>query len=155
MYTYGVTTSRCSLCYALLYTTTTSSTIGYSSSNRRHGNRCSIASIERLISSSKKLQNLWLKNQNRSINTRSICFRCCDTIRQIEQIKNHIEQLNNEQQLLMNKIEHNLYKRALILQGQRQQRSNDYSAFSIDHQQIPLNEDDDTEEGDFDICIWL
>ncbi|CAF1107298.1 unnamed protein product [Rotaria sordida] len=148
MYTYGITTSRCSLCYALLYTNTTSSTIGYSSSNRRHGSRCSISSIERLISSSKKFQKLWLKNQNRIINNRSICFRCCETIRQIEQIKNHIEQLNNEQEILMNKIEHNLYKRALILQGQKQQRTNDFISFSINHQQIPLNEDDDTEEGE-------
>ncbi|CAF2413876.1 unnamed protein product [Rotaria sp. Silwood2] len=148
MYTYGITTSRCSLCYALLYTNTTGSTIGYSSSNRRHGNRCSISSIERLISSSKKFQKLWLKNQNRSINNRSICFRCCDTIRQIEQIKTHIEQLNSQQQILMNKIEHNLYKRALVLQGQKQQRTNDFLAFSINHQQIPLDEDDDTEEGE-------
>jgi len=139
MYTFGVTTSRCSLCYALLSTNinTTSSSISYSSSNRRHGNRCSLASIERLISSSRKLQKLWEKNQNGIINNRSICSRCCDTIRQIEQIKNHIEQLNKEQHIFMNKIEHNLYKRALILQGQRQ-RLNSSMPFSFSHQVIHL-----------------
>lgn len=133
MYTFGITTSRCSLCYALLYTNTTSSTIGYSSSNRRHGYRCSIASIERLISSSRKFQKLWRKNHNRMFNNRSICFRCCDTIRQIEQIKHHIEQLNDEQNILMNKIEHNLFKRALIIQGQKQ-RTNDFIPFSLNRQ---------------------
>ncbi len=138
MYTFNVTTSRCSLCYALLSTNTntTNSTIGYGSSlNRRHGYRCSISSIERLISSSRKFQKLWHKNDNRIINNRSICYRCCDTIGQIEEIKNHIEQLNNEQQILMNKIEHNLYKRALVLQGQRQ-RTNYLMPFSLNHQVI-------------------
>jgi hypothetical protein len=137
MYTFGVTTSRCSLCYALLSTNTnpSRSTIGYSSSNRRYGNRCSIASIERLISSSRKFQKLWHKNENGIINNRSICFRCRDTIRQIEQIKHHIEQLNSEKQILMNKIEHNLCKRALILQGQKQQTSC-LMPFSLNHQVI-------------------
>jgi hypothetical protein len=137
MYTFGVTTSRCSLCYALLSTNTNTpnSTIGYSSSNRRYGNRCSISSIERLISSSRKFQKLWEKNENGIINNRTICFRCCDTIRQIEQIKNHIEQLNHEQEILMNKVEHNLHKRALILQGQRQ-RTNCLIPFSLNHQVI-------------------
>lgn len=133
MYTVGITTSRCSLCYALLYTNTTSSSIGYSSSNRRHGNRCSITSIERLISSSKKVQKLWLKNHNRTINNRSICVRCSETIRQIEQLKDHIEQLSNERQILMDKIEHNLYKRALILQGQKQ-RTNNFTPLLFNHQ---------------------
>jgi hypothetical protein len=138
MYTFNITTSRCSLCYSLLSTNTntTNSTIGYSSSlNRRHGYRCSISSIERLISSSRKFQKLWRKNNNEIINNRSICYRCNDTIGQIEQIKNHIEQLNNKQQILMNKIEHNLYKRALILQGQRQ-RTNYLIPFSLNHQVI-------------------
>ncbi|CAF1014693.1 unnamed protein product [Adineta steineri] len=149
MYTFGITTSRCSLCYALLSTniSTNSSSIGYSSSNRRHGNRCSVASIERVLTSSKKFQKLWHKNDNGIINTRLICFRCCDTIRQIEQIQNHIEQLNNDQDILMNKIEHNLYKRSLILQGQRH-RTNSTTPFIFNHQQIPINEDDDTEEGE-------
>ncbi|CAF3513072.1 unnamed protein product [Rotaria socialis] len=148
MHTFGVTTSRCSLCYALLYTHTTSSTLGYSSSNRRYGNRCSIASIERLISSSKKFQNLWLKNHNGTINNRAICFRCCETIRQIEQIKDHIEKLDSEQKILMNKIERSLYKRALIFQGQKQHK-NDFIPFSFNHRQIPINDDDDdTEEGE-------
>ena len=136
MYTFGVTTSRCSFCYGLLSTNTTNSTIGYSSSNRRYGNRCSTGSIERVISSSRKVQKLWQKNENRMINNRSICFRCCDTIRQIEQIKNHIDQLNNEQQILMNKIEHHLFKRALILQGQKQRTTNSFIPFSLNHQVI-------------------
>jgi hypothetical protein len=139
MYTFNITkTSRCTLCYALLSpnTNTTNSTIGYSSStNRRHGYRCSISSIERLISSSRKFQKLWHKNENEIFNHRSICYRCCDTIGQIEQIKNHIEQLNNEQQVLMHKIEHNLFKRAQILQGQRQ-RMNHIIPFSFNHQVI-------------------
>ncbi len=124
MYIFNTKINRCSLCYALLSnnTTTSSSAISYSSSasNRRYTSRCSISSIERLISSSIKLERLWHKNENRSINNRSICFRCCDTIQQIEQIQTDIEQLNNDKQILMNKIEHNLSKRALVLQGQRQ-----------------------------------
>jgi hypothetical protein len=130
MYTFSVTTSRCSVCYALL---STNSPIGYSSSKRRHGNRCSISSIERVIFSSRKVQRLWEKNANGMINNRSICFRCCDTIRQIEQVKINIQQLNNEQQILMTKIEHNLYKRALILQGQRQ-RTNYLIPSLLNHQ---------------------
>ncbi|CAF3357448.1 unnamed protein product [Rotaria sp. Silwood1] len=146
MYIFNTKTSRCSLCYALLSTSTntTSSTIGYSTSNRRYASRCSISSIDRLISSSIKFQRLWRKNENGIINNRSICFRCCDTIRQIEQIQNDIEQLNNDKQILMNKIKHNLSKRAHILQGQ-QQRTN---IFLTNHQPSPLYEDDDTEEGE-------
>ncbi len=128
MYLFNTKTSRCSLCYALLSTSTTTSTstIAYSSSssssasNRRYASRCSISSIERLISSSKKFERLWRQNENGLIHYRSICFRCCDTIRQIEQIQTNIQQLNNDKEILMNKIEHNLSKRALILQGQRQ-----------------------------------
>jgi hypothetical protein len=71
-----------------------------------------------------KFERLWRKNENGIINNRSICFRCCDTIRQIEQIQINIDQLNNDKQILMNKIEHNLSKRALILQGQRQRTNN-------------------------------
>ncbi len=133
MYTFNLTkTSRCSLCYALLspHTNPTNSTI---SANRRHGYRCSIPSLEQLISSSRKFQKLWQKNENRMFNHRSICYRCCDTIGQIEQIKNHIEQLNHEEQILINKIEHNLSKRAQILQGQRQ-RMNHIVPFSFNHQ---------------------
>ncbi|CAF0787212.1 unnamed protein product [Adineta ricciae] len=142
MYTYTVPPNRCSLCYALLSTTQSSN--GYSSSHPRHGQRCSAASIERLISSSKRLEKLWQKNGNEMVNSRLICFRCCESIRQIEQIHNQLERLNHEQHALMNKIEHNLYKRALILQGQRQ-RAN---LFAFNHQQIPIDEDDDTEEGE-------
>ncbi len=137
MYTFNVRTSRCSLCYALLSTNTTNSTIrNYSSSvNRRHGSRCSISAIERLISSSRKFQKLWRQNDNGIINNRSICYRCCDTIGQLEQIKHQISQLNREQEILMNKIEHNLSKRALILQGQRQ-RTHHLIPFSFNHQVI-------------------
>jgi hypothetical protein len=128
MYIFNTKSTRCSLCYALLSpnTTASSSSIGYSSSssNRRYASRCSIPSIERLISSSMKFERLWRKNENGIINNRSICFRCCDTIRQIEQIQINIDQLNNDKQILMNKIEHNLSKRALILQGQRQRTNN-------------------------------
>ncbi len=124
MYIFNTKISRCSLCYALLSNNPTAnpSTIGYSSSasNRRYASRCSISSIERLISSSMKFERLWHKNENGLINNRSICFRCCDTIGQIEQIQTNIKQLNNDKEILMNKIEHNLSKRALILQGQRQ-----------------------------------
>jgi len=138
MYIFNTKTSRCSLCYALLSpnTTASSSSIGYSlsspssSSNRRYASRCSIPSIERLISSSIKFERLWRKNEHGIINNRSICFRCCDTIRQIEQIQINIDQLNNDKQILMNKIEHNLSKRALILQGQRQRTNN----FLFNHQ---------------------
>ena len=134
MYIFNTKSSRCSLCYALLSTNTnpTNSSIGsYSSAtNRRYANRCSISSIERLISSSVKFERLWRKNENGLINHRSICFRCCDTIRQIEQIQTNIEQLNNDKEQLMNKIQHNLFKRALILQGQRQ-RTN---SFLTNHQ---------------------
>ncbi|CAF2117150.1 unnamed protein product [Rotaria magnacalcarata] len=148
MYIFNTKTSRCSLCYALLSTNTnpTSSTVTYSSSslNRRYATRCSISSIERLISSSIKFERLWRKNENGVINNRSICFRCCGTIRQIEQIQNDIEQLNNDKKLLMNKIKHNLSKRAHILQGQRHQNNN----FLTNHQTSPLYEDDDTEEGE-------
>ena len=123
MYIFNPKTSRCSLCYALLFnnSTTNCSTISYPSliSNRRNTRRCSISSIERLISSSMKFERLWQKNGHHFINNRSICFRCCDTIRQIEQIQTDMEQLNNEKEILLNKIEHNLSKRALILQGQR------------------------------------
>lgn len=131
MYIFNTKTSRCSLCYSLLSTNnnTASSTFGYtsSSSNRRYASRCSVSLIERLISSSVKLERLWRQNENGTINNRSICFRCCDTIRQIEQIQNDIEQLNTDKQLLMNKVKHNLSKRALILQGQ-QQRTNNFLA---------------------------
>jgi hypothetical protein len=135
MYIFNTKTSRCSLCYALLSpnTTRSNSTIGYSSSsssNRRYASRCSIASIERLISSSIKFERLWRKNENGIINNRSICCRCSDTIRQIEQIQIDIEQLNNDKQILMNNIEHSLSKRALILQGQRQRTNN----FLANHQ---------------------
>jgi hypothetical protein len=81
-----------------------------------------------------KFERLWHKNENGIINNRSICFRCCDTIRQIEQIQTNIEQLNNDKQILMDKIEHNLSKRALILQGQRQRTNNflpNYQVFFI------------------------
>ena len=113
------TTSRCSLCYALLSPSTNppNSTIA---STRRHAFHCSTSSIERLISSSKKLEKLWQKNENKKFHFRSICYRCCDTIGQIEQIQNHIEQLNHEQQMLIEKLEHHLSKRAQILRGQRQ-----------------------------------
>ena len=171
MYTYGLTSSRCSLCYALLSTntnTTTSSTITYSSSHRRHASRCSLGSIERLISSSRKLERLWRKNDNGIVNHRSICSRCSETIQQIEQIQTDIEQLNREQQMLMNKIEHHLQKRALILQGQRQRTQHLPSSFfhhQVCHrfalaerrlsptflllkQQVLYNEDEDTEEGE-------
>lgn len=131
MYTYGITTSRCLLCYSLLSTNINpiSSTINYSSSNRRHASRCSISSIEKLISSTKKFRKLWRKNENGTINYRSICCRCSDTIRQIEQIKINLEQLNHEHDLLMNKIEHYLHKRALIIQGQRQRNPQLSSSF--------------------------
>lgn len=134
MYIFNTKISRCSLCYALLTNnpTANSSAISYSSSasNRRYANRCSISSIERLISSSMKFERLWHKNENGLINNRSICFRCCDTIRQIEQIQTNIKQLNNDKQILINKIEHNLSKRALILQGQRQRTNH----FLTNHQ---------------------
>ena len=170
MYTHGLTTSRCSLCYALLTTNTnatTSSTITYSLSHRRHASRCSPASIERLISSSRKLQRLWRKNDNGIVNHRSICSRCSETIQQIEQIQTNIEQLNHEHQMLLNKIEHHLQKRALILQGQRQ-RTHPHSSSFLHHQvcvrfdllcdlvysclfpqqQVVYNDDEDTEEGE-------
>ncbi|CAF4823922.1 unnamed protein product, partial [Rotaria socialis] len=71
-----------------------------------------------------------------------------ETIRQIEQIKDHIEKLDSEQKILMNKIERSLYKRALIFQGQKQHK-NDFIPFSFNHRQIPINDDDDdTEEGE-------
>ncbi|UJR25598.1 hypothetical protein I4U23_006942 [Adineta vaga] len=142
MYIFNTKTNRCSLCYALLSTKTY--TNGYSSSTRRSANRCSMSSIERLISSSLKFEQLWRENEHGIINNRSTCFRCCDTIRQLEQIQTDIEQLNHDKQILMKKIEHSLSKRALIIQGQRQ-RTN---AFSNNHQQMPLYEDDDTEEGE-------
>jgi hypothetical protein len=53
----------------------------------------------------------------------------------MEQIQIDIEQLNNDKQILMNKIEHNLFKRALILQGQRQRTNillNNHQVFFID-----------------------
>ena len=171
MYTHGLTTSRCSLCYALLSTNinaTTSSTITYSLSPRRHASRCSPASVERLISSSRKLQRLWRKNDNGIVNHRSICSRCSETIQQIEQIQTNIEQLNHEHQMLLNKIEHHLQKRALILQGQRQRTHSHPSSFLhhqvcirfdplcdrvysclFPQQQVVYNDDDeDTEEGE-------
>jgi hypothetical protein len=77
-----------------------------------------------------KFERLWHKNENGLINNRSICFRCCDTVRQIEQIQTNIKQLNDEKEILMNKIEHNLSKRALILQGQRHRTNH----FLINHQ---------------------
>ena len=135
MYTFGVTPSRCSLCYALLYTTTTSSTISSSSLNKRYGSRCSKVSIERIIFSSRKFRRLWNKNDNRIIHSCLICFQCRDTMRQIEQIKSHIEQLHNQRQMLLNKLEHNLYKRALILQGKRK-RKNYFIPLFINHQVI-------------------
>ena len=117
------TTSRCSLCYALLSpsSNTTNSTISYPSlTNRRQSFHCSPSSIERLISSSKKLEKLWQKNDNKHVHFRSICYRCCDTIGQIEQIQNQIEQLSDEERILIEKLEHHLTKRAQILRGQRQ-----------------------------------
>jgi len=156
MYTYTMPTSRCSFCYALLSTTTTAATssstiLSSSSFHRRHATRSSIGSIERLISSSRKFQRLWRKNENGLINHRTICHRCCETIRQIEQIKNNIEQLNHERDLLMNKIEHHLQKRASILQGQRKRQNVDLpfsSSSSFFQQSIQFNDDDDTEEGE-------
>ena len=142
MYTHGSTTSRCSLCYALLSTNNspTSSSISFSSlsssisSNRRHASRSSVASIEKLISSSRKFQNLWRKNENGTVNHRSICSRCCDTVQKIEQIKINIEQLNNEHDMLLSRIEHFLEKRALILQAQRQR--NHHLPSSVYHHQV-------------------
>ena len=121
MYIFGPTTRRCSLCYALLFTHThtTNATLSYSSSNRRHASRCSISSIQRLISSSTKFQRLWRQNQNGIFKNPPMCFRCCTALRQVDQIKTDIEQLDHEKQLLMKRIEHNLSKRALILQAQR------------------------------------
>lgn len=142
MYTYTFPTSRCSFCYALLSNTISGSPISpYPSSHRRHATRSSIGSIERLISSSSKFQRLWRKNENGLINHRTVCYRCCETIRQIEQIKNNIEQLNHEREVLMDKIEHLLHKRAQILQGQRQRHSNDLppsssSSFFHHHHQV-------------------
>lgn len=124
MYTFNNKKSRCSLCYALLspHPSTNSSSITYPSrANRRYSNRCSISAIERLISSSMKFERLWRQNGNDCFNHRSICFRCTDTIQQIEQIQTDIDQLNQNKQILLNKVEHNLSKRALILQGQRRQ----------------------------------
>jgi hypothetical protein len=138
MYIFNTKTSRCTLCYSLLSPNITlpNSTIGcYSSPNRRYANRCSISSIERLLSSSNKFERLWRQNGNGLINNRTICFRCCDTIRQIEQIQNNIDQFNNDKQILINKIEHNLSKRALILQGQRQRTNH----FFINHQVFFFN----------------
>ena len=125
MYIFGPTTRRCSLCYALLFTHThtTSATLSYSSSNRRHASRCSISSIQRLISSSTKFQRLWRQNQNGIFKNPPMCFRCCNALRQVDQIKIDIEQLDHEKQLLMKRIEHNLSKRALILQAQRRRTS--------------------------------
>ncbi len=141
MYTFNGRASRCSLCYALLSphtNTTNNSPIAYSSStNRRHAYRCSISSLERLISSSRQFEKLWQKNENGIRHHRSICYRCSDMIGQVEQIKNNIEQLNHEQQVLINKLEHHLSKRALILQGQRQ-RTNDSIPFSFNHQVMNL-----------------
>lgn len=136
MYTYGITSNRCSLCYALLSANTkpTSSTISYSSSvSRRHANRSMTQSLEKLISSSRKFQNLWRKNENGLVNHRSICYRCCDTVEKIEDIKSNIEKLNIQQDTLVNKIEHYLHKRALILQAQRQ-RTNSFSSSIYQHQ---------------------
>ncbi len=135
MYIFNTKTSRCSLCYALLSSNTHTTGYSPSSSNKRYASRCSISSIERLISSSIKFERLWRQNEHGIINNRSICFRCCDTIRQMEQIQIDIEQLNNDKQILMNKIEHNLFKRALILQGQRQRTNillNNHQVFFID-----------------------
>ena len=134
MYIFNTKRSRCSLCYALLTNNPPghSPTINYSSStsNRRYASRCSISSIERLISSSMKFERLWHKNEHELITNRSICFRCCDTIGQIERIQTNIKQLNDEKELLINKLEHQLSKRAFILQGQRQRTNH----FLINHQ---------------------
>ena len=77
-----------------------------------------------------KFERLWHKNEHELMGNRSICFRCCDTIGQIERIQTNIKQLSEEKEILMNKIEHQLSKRALILQGQRQRTNH----FLINHQ---------------------
>jgi hypothetical protein len=126
MYTLSPTASRCSLCYALLSLplNTTNSTIRYSSLTRRHVRRCSMSSIERLISSSTKFRRLWHQNEYDIAKSLRTCDRCYQSIQQIEQVKTNIEQLNRERDILMNKIEHNLFKRALIVQARRQQSNN-------------------------------
>ena len=73
-----------------------------------------------------KFERLWQKNGHNLIDHRSICFRCSDTIGQIEQLQTDMDQLDHEKQILINKIEHHLSKRALILQGQRQ-RTNPFT----------------------------
>jgi len=166
MYIYNNKKNRCCLCYALLSSqiSSTNSTIGYSSraNGGRYANRCcSISSFERLISSSIKFERLWRQNENDYFNSRSICFRCSNTIQQIEQIQTNMDQLNHEKQILMNKIEHHLSKRALILQGQRRQTNHcfinhqvaNFLVFSFlfcyfSFQSVPMFEDDDTEEGE-------
>ena len=158
MYIFNKKANRCALCYALL--STNPHTTGYSSLTRRCASRCPVASLERLISSSHKLEQLWHENEHGLINSRSICFRCCETIRQLEQVRTDMEQLDHDKQVLLKKIEHSLSKRALIIQGQRQRmngHNNNHqvilprSRFSIQKvclQDMPLYEDDDTEEGE-------
>ncbi|CAF0916838.1 unnamed protein product [Adineta ricciae] len=142
MYIFNKKANRCALCYALLSTNPRNT--GYSSLTRRCASRCPVASLERLISSSHKFEQLWHENEHGLINSRSICFRCCETIRQLEQVRTDMEQLDHDKQVLLKKIEHSLSKRALIVQGQRQRMN----GHNNNHQDMPLYEDDDTEEGE-------
>lgn len=122
MYTSGPTSRRCSLCYALLFTQThtSSSTLRYTSSSRQPVRRCPLVFVEHLLSSSTKFQRLWNQNEHELSKNLPTCDRCYQSIEQFERIRNNIQQLKHERQILTDKIEHSLSKRASILQARRQ-----------------------------------
>ena len=131
MYTSGPASSRCSLCYALLFTPAhpSSSTLRYASSSRQNVRRCPLVFIEHLLSSSTKFQRLWSANEHELIKNLPICDRCYKSIEQFERIRNSIEQLKDERQVLTDKIEHSLSKRASILQARRQRTKMPMASF--------------------------
>ena len=114
------TSNRCSFCFALLSIYSNPTLRSFSTQRRHVARRCPMTSIERLVSSSRKMQRLWDQNEPELMKNVLICERCCHAIQQLETIQTNMEELNQERQILLNKIEHNLYKRALIVQARQQ-----------------------------------
>ncbi|CAF1022993.1 unnamed protein product [Didymodactylos carnosus] len=110
---------RCTICYSLL-------------SIKRSGKCIKSDTIERLclkqkhklITSEKsKFFRLWTKNTqlsltNRNSTTTFVCYRCCETLKRLEQIQLEYSKLNYERHVLLKNLEYNLQKRVNIIQAQ-------------------------------------
>ncbi|CAF1507503.1 unnamed protein product, partial [Didymodactylos carnosus] len=110
---------RCKICYSLL-------------SVKRSGKCIKPDIIERLclkqksktaITTKSKFFRLWTKNTQLSTTNRKstaifVCYRCCETVKRLEQIQLEYSKLNYERHVLLKKLEYNLQKRVNIIQAQ-------------------------------------